>query len=135
MGSGVALPFSYSKVFEDVFPYYMAMGMSYEQFWNDNPKLAYYYRKAHEIKLQQSNEQMWLQGMYMAYAINSTVGNMFKKKSQKPNEYPSEPLPITQEQIEEKKRKEAIRKQEEIKARFMKLALSVNANLSKKKGG
>ena len=135
MGSGVTLPFSYTKIFEEVFPSYMAMGMSYDEFWNDDPKKAYYYRKAQEIKLQQMNEQLWLQGVYMAQAINSTVGNMFKKKSQSPIKYPDEPLPITQAQIEEKKRKEEIRKQELAKARFMKMALGINANLSKKKGG
>lgn len=36
-----------------------------------------------------------LQGQYFASAITATVGNMFKKKGHKPNEYPKKPFELS----------------------------------------
>lgn len=35
-----------------------------------------------------------LQGQYFAHALNSTVGNMFKKKGKAPNKYPEKPFAL-----------------------------------------
>ena len=37
------------------------------------------------------DEQAWLNGLYVAMAIDATVGNAFREKGQQPAEYPSEP--------------------------------------------
>ena len=68
-----------TEYFDELFPSYLAMGMTWEQFWLDEPKLAIAYRKAENIRKRQKNEALWLAGIYVAEALNSTVGNMFSK--------------------------------------------------------
>lgn len=116
---------SFTQLFESVFPYYLAMGMSYEQFWIDDPKLVIAYRKADEIRKRRVNEELWLAGIYTAEALASTVGNMFSKQKYK---YPSEPKPITRDELEERRERERRAKMEKIKAAFTARALSVNAH-------
>lgn len=101
--------------------------MTAEQFWEGDPALAKSYRKADEIRRRRTNEELWLAGIYMVDALSATVGNMFSK-GQKFN-YPSEPKPITRDEIEERKERERQQKMEKIKAAFTAKALSVNAKM------
>ena len=99
--------------------------MTYEQFWLDRPELTVAYRKADGIRKRRVNEELWLNGIYMAEAIASTVGNMFSKGSK--HTYPSEPKPITLDELRERQEREQKAKMEQIKARFTAKALSLNA--------
>lgn len=99
--------------------------MSYEDFWFSPPELATAYRRADEIQKRRVNEQLWLNGIYTAEALASTVGNMFSKGSK--YQYPSEPKPITVKEIEERREREQKARMEQIKARFTARALSLNA--------
>ena len=119
-------PKTFSEIFEEIFPYYLAFGMSYEQFWYGSPDLVIPYRRADEIRRRRRNEELWLAGMYTADALASTVGNMFSK--QKYN-YPSEPRPITLSEAKERRERERKAKEEKIKAAFTARALSVNKRL------
>lgn len=101
--------------------------MTFKQFWYDEPKLARSYRKADEIRRRRMNEELWLNGMYTADALAATVGNMFTKGNK--NKYPSEPRPITRNEIEERKERERRAKEEKIKAVFMTRALDVNKKI------
>lgn len=105
----------------------MAMGMSYEQFWYDDPSMAAAFRKADMIRRKRRNQEMWWEGIYTAHALNATVGNMFKKGTK--NEYPSEPMPLTEEDMREKQEREARARMEKMKAMFTAKALAVNAKL------
>lgn len=120
---------SFTEVFENCFPYYLAIGMTYEQFWCDPPELAKSFRKANEIRKRRLNEEMWLNGMYTADALMATVGNMFSKSKYN---YPSEPKPITRIEWEEKQERERIAKMERMKAKFMAQALNINAQMEVK---
>lgn len=104
--------------------------MTYDQFWVDDPALARAYRKAEEIRKRRMNEELWLNGIYTAEALASTVGNMFSKSKYK---YPSEPKPITMDEIKERQERERKAKMEKIKAAFTAKALSVNANMGVEK--
>lgn len=121
---------SYTQIFEDIAPYYLAMGMPYNLFWHGPVEAARAYRKADEIRRKRANEELWLSGTYMADALLSTVGNMFSKKK---FTYPAEPKPITQSEIEERREREKREKAEKIKARFMAKALTINASMEAKK--
>ena len=121
----VGAPTSYTEIFERVFPYYLAIGMSYELFWLEDPKLAIAYRRAEELRKKRLNETLWLAGIYTAEALASTVGNMFSKGAK--HQYPSEPKPITMSEIEERKEREAKERMERIKATFTARALGLNA--------
>lgn len=120
----ISVPRTYTEIFEEVFPFYLAIGMSHGQFWDEDPKLVKAYRKADEIRKRRMNEELWLNGIYMGEALASTVGNMFSKEKY---QYPSEPKPITQAEVEERQEREAKARMERIKARFTARALSINA--------
>lgn len=112
-------------MFETVFPYYLSVGMTYEQFWDNDPSLVIAYRKADEIRRRRMNEELWLGGIYTSKALASTVGNMFTKGQK--YQYPSEPEPITVSEQEERRERERKARMEKIKAAFTARALSVNA--------
>ena len=100
----------------------MSIGMSYEEFWNQDVTMVRAYRKADEFKRRRQNETLWMQGWYIRDALLSTVGNMFADKGAKPFEYPKEPYPVTEEQVAEKKAHERKQMEERMKADMMALA-------------
>ena len=122
-------PRTLTETFEEVFPYYLAFGMSYEQFWCGSPELVIPYRRADEIRRRRRNEELWLAGMYTADALASTVGNMFSKQKY---QYPSEPRPLTLDEALERRERERRAKEEKIKAAFTARALSVNQRMGAK---
>ena len=98
-----SLPFfTYTERFNEQFPYYLAIGMTPEQYWDGDPELAKYYRKADAIKLERLNQELWLQGMYIYEAIcdASPILHSFAKKGTKPHPYTDKPYPITEKQRE-----------------------------------
>ena len=108
-------------------PLYMAMGMTYEQFWDGDVMMAKSFREADMIRRRRRNEELWLEGIYTAEALSATVGNMFTKGSK--HQYPSEPFPITAAEQQERREREEKAKMERIKAMFTAKALSVNAKM------
>lgn len=98
-GSGLTAPFSnsYTTVFYDLFPFYLSIGMTFEQYWDGDPTLAKYYRKADELRRKRRNEELWLQGMYIYEALCdvSPVMNAFAKKGTKPHPYVDHPYAIS----------------------------------------
>ena len=103
--------------------------MTYDQFWYERADMVIMYRQAHELKNRQRNQEMWLQGMYFAHALNCTVGNMFSKKSAKKISYPDEPFPISEQELWERKEQQEKLKMERMKANFMAKAMSINASI------
>jgi hypothetical protein len=100
----------------------MSIGMTYDEFWNQDVALVGAYRKAFELKRRQQNEMLWMQGMYFRDALLSTVVNMFADKSSRKNEYPAEPYPVTAEQVAEKEAAEHRKEEERLKADMLALA-------------
>ena len=120
-------PKTFTEFFEEVFPAYLAMGMTWTQFWIDEPDLAIAYRKAEAIKKRRKNEELWLEGIYMAEAISATVGNMFSKGQKHP--YPSEPFPITAAEQQERRERAEKARMERMKAAFIARSLQMNTKL------
>ena len=94
--------------------------MTYEQYWNGDPTLVKYYRKADEIRKERRNEEIWLQGMYIYEALCdvSPVLHAFAKKGTKPQPFAEKPYAITQAQRKREK-EEHERKIAEKGKRFM----------------
>lgn len=93
---------SYTDIFKEVLPFYISIGMSIEQFYNEDVTLATIYRKANDIKNERDNSRLWLQGMYIYDAISTTIYNVFCRKAGEPaSSYPRNPYPINQKQLEE----------------------------------
>lgn len=95
------------QVFNDALPYFIAIGVSYDDFWYNDPLIAKAYLKAHEIKQKQENERLWLQGYYFYVALCDVapVLNAFAKKGTKVQPYPSEPFALSNKEIEERQEK------------------------------
>lgn len=112
--------FTYTERFYEMFPYYLSIGMTYEQYWNGDCTLVKYYREAEELRNEKRNQELWLQGMYVYEAICdvSPILHAFAKKGAKPHPYPSKPYAISEKQIRQE-REEKERKLAEKGKRFM----------------
>ena len=93
-------------MFWETCPKFLAMGMTYEQFWDESPYLAVVYKKAHKLKRELDNEQAWLQGLYVCDAIAVCLSNAFKKRGGKTIQYLEQPIDIFPLSKKEKKRRE-----------------------------
>lgn len=121
---------TFTDYFEELFPAYLALGMTWTQFWIDEPELAIAYRKADAIKKRRKNEELWLEGIYMAEAISATVGNMLDGGQK--HLYPSEPIPLTEDERQERREREEKARMERMKAAFIAKSLKVNSKLGGK---
>ena len=112
---------SYTDVFEQLCPYYMSIGMSYDDFWNGDVDMVKAYRKANELCDRRRNQELWLQGRYFYDALcaaSPLYRFSMKKGIIKPEPYTSEPYPITEAELCEREEREARAKEERLKAEF-----------------
>lgn len=118
---------TYTERFYELFPYYLAIGMTYEQYWDGDCTLPKYYRKADEIRKERRNEELWLQGMYNyeAFCDVSPVLHAFAKKGTKPLGYSEKPYAITKAQ-RKRDEEERARKIAEKGKRFMNAMMQSN---------
>lgn len=120
--------FTYTEKFYELFPYYLSIGMTPEQYWDDDCMLAKYYRKAEELRNDRRNQELWLQGMYVYEAICDVapILHAFAKKGTKPTPYSDKPYPLNAKQsIQEEEEKQ--RRLTEKGKRFMEaMATSIN---------
>ncbi len=83
----------------------MAMGMSYDEYWNMDPWLVVAYRKAHKMRVEQRNWEMWMQGAYVYDAL-LRVAPVFRmsmsKERVEPEKYVDAPYPLTQKEAMER---------------------------------
>lgn len=98
---------SYTEIFEKECPYFMAWGMTYKEFWEDDPHLVKAYYEAHKIRNKTINQEMWIMGMYMQAAIGSCLDKKAK--------YPEQPLDIFPKTKEEKEAEAEAQRQKIIK--------------------
>ena len=111
----------------------MSIGMSYDEFWNQDVALVRAYRKADELKRRRQNETLWLQGMYIYEALcdAAPIFHAFAKKGTKPNPYSKEPYAITESEIRERNVREARLKEERMKAEFSAFVASMQQKMPK----
>lgn len=87
------------EVFEELCPYALSIGMTLQEYWEEDLHLFDYYVKAEEIRQKKLNTQLWLQGLYVYQAIGnlSPVLNGFSKEH-KARPYLKEPIALTKEE-------------------------------------
>lgn len=109
------------------------MGMTYDQYWRDDPSLVRAYRKAQELKRKWENEQAWLQGMYIYEALCdvSPVLHAFAKRGTKPAQYASEPYAVTRVEQEIKHAREEKARQQRYREYLARFAKSFNERFKK----
>ena len=126
--NGSSSSFTYTEKFYELFPYYLSIGMTPEQYWEGDCTLVKYYRKAEELRNEKRNQELWLQGMYIYEAICdvSPILHAFAKKGTKPTPYSAKPYALTARQIKQDE-EEKQRKLAEKGKRFMEaMAASIN---------
>ena len=82
---------TYSEIFEESCPFYLAIGMSSAEYWEGDCSLTRYYRKAYKIKQEEINNNAWLQGLYIYDAVSTAVHNALRGKNTKAREYAKQP--------------------------------------------
>ena len=97
-GSNTQTATNSRKIFADCFPAYLVMGMTYDEFYNQDHELVKAYRKAYKDKRRQANEDMWRQGLYTYIAISKVAPLLVPfAKRPKAEPYISKPLPMFEE--------------------------------------
>lgn len=86
----------------------MLYGMSYEQFWYDDPWMVVAYREAFLLRQRHRNEQMWIQGAYIANAVSTAINNAFSKRKHDYMKAPLDIYPKTQAEEQEEIRQQRI---------------------------
>lgn len=82
----------------------MLLGMTAQNFWEDSPYLVTAFRKLHELKREERNQELWLQGLYNYRAFSAVMEEfsygMNGKKGSQPKGYIKEPIPLTDREKE-----------------------------------
>lgn len=124
---------TYSETFKQLCPYYMSIGMTYDEFWNGDVSMTVAYRKADELRLKQRNYELWLQGMYMYEALcdaSPLFRFSLKGGTIKPEPYVKEPYPVTALEAREREEQAAKAREEQLKAQFALFAERVKKQMS-----
>ena len=121
---------TYTEQFEEQFPYYLSIGMSYEQFWEGDCWLPKYYREAHKSRIKRDNEQAWLIGRYVYDAVcaASPLLHALAKKGTEAHPYLEKPYPSSMEEARERE----IEKLKEAAEGFRAFVEAKNAQLRSK---
>lgn len=90
-------PRSFQELFERDCPYYLSIGMTWEQYWYGDVWMVEFFREAERLRQERINVEAWVNGMYVYDAIGrmSPVLHSLSKKGTKPIPYPSKPYEIS----------------------------------------
>lgn len=97
---------SYTKLFWDAYPAYIAMGMPSDEYWDGDAECCAAYRKARDEKLKFEDAMLWRQGLYFYHALCSVAPYFNSLRPRKPQDYVKEPfgfeakVPTEQEQLQ-----------------------------------
>ena len=92
-------PFSCSEQFNRCFSWYLSIGMTPEQYWDQDSTLTIYYREAERHREDKFNRRAHLQGLYIYEALCDVAPVMvaFPAKNAKPSMYPTKPYELQYE--------------------------------------
>ena len=113
-----AEPRSYGDIFDELFPHYLLMGMTPEQYWDGESGLKKAFRKAYQMRIEMeqrtADRNNWYMGQYLIAVLQSVpllVGGLNVKRTTQLPEYPREPflekaLTEKKKEVREKKQKD-----------------------------
>lgn len=112
-----------TKEFEKICPFYMSIGMTYQEFWFDDLDLPKYYLKAYKIKEKREIEEMewtvWEQGLYIYEALCDVSPILRPFSKAKPLPYPEKPFFLGEEDKKQEQKKKELKKKEKEKVDLM----------------
>lgn len=122
-----------TEIFEECFPFYLAIGMSYAEYWEGDATLARYYRKAYQIKQDEINNNAWLQGMYIYDAVSTALHNAlrgFGKNKSPVQHYAKQPYEFKDKVKTEAEKAKEVEMEQEKAAAWMENFVRVNQSQS-----
>ena len=122
-----------TEVFEECFPFYLAIGMSYAEYWEGDPKLTQYYRKAYQIKQDEINYIAWLQGLYEYDAVSTALHNAlrgFGKNKPPAKDYAKQPYEFRNKVKTEAEKAKEVEIEQEKAAAWMENFVRINQSQS-----
>ena len=112
----------YGDLFDKLAPHYIAMGMTYEQYWDGEYGMKKAYREAYKIRTENeqllADRQNWYLGQYIASVLQAVpllVSGLNVKPSTRLPDYPEKPF---YETFRERKQEAAKKKAEEDQTRL-----------------
>ena len=70
---------SYTEIFNEVFPILLLVGMTYDQFWNDDVCIIKHYIKMYHLMNNRREQDAWMIGIYLREALQD-VASCFGNK-------------------------------------------------------
>lgn len=123
---------TYTEIFDEVCPYYMSIGVTYEEFWYGDFAICKYARQAEKLRRKKANQEMWWNAIYM-FRTMLDVAPAFRDfgdgKKTKISFSTEQPFPMDKQESEEIEKAKREREQEEFLARMMCYAQSHNLAL------
>lgn len=118
-----------TEVFEERFPFYLAIGMSSAEYWSGDPLLVRYYRKAYKLKQEQINYNAWLQGMYFYDALSTALFNFSRSLTKNPpaaKTYTQQPYDLENRQKSEQEKAKEVEIEQEKALAWMENFVRIN---------
>ena len=98
---------SYAETLRFFAQLFLHIGMSRDEYWNQDPYIVEEYLGAYKLAREEQNWQAWIAGIYTFDAVSAVIGNIhFDKGSHpvvKPMERPMQIFPETPEEIARKR--------------------------------
>lgn len=91
----------------------MALGMGFDEYWNCSPERYRFYREAHDLKSEQRNQELWMQGLYFLKALKVALDGFSKNPTERYFEQPL-PLKVSEEERREKEEQQKAIAQEKL---------------------
>ena len=108
---------TYGDIFDELFPHYLLMGMTPEEYWDGESSLKPAYLKAYRMRVENeqrmADQNNWMMGQYIISVLQCVpllVGGLNVKENTQLPQYPDKPL---MEKAEEKKKEEVRKRNEE----------------------
>ncbi|MGM9682055.1 MAG: hypothetical protein ACI3XQ_00500 [Eubacteriales bacterium] len=101
----------FADLADNLCPYYMSIGVSCSDYWFGDYTFLPFYEQAYESEIEETEYRAWLFGRYVYEAVGclSPILHAFARKGTKPIDYPGEPHPATNRQLERlNEKKEAL---------------------------
>ena len=120
---------TYTQIFEESFPFYLAIGMSYAEYWEGDSLLAQYYRKAYRIKQEEINNNAWLQGMYIYDAVSTALHNALRgmgKNKPPARDYAKQPYEFKNKEKTEAEKAKEVQVEQQKAAAWMENFVRIN---------
>ena len=117
---------SFAETFEECFPFYLAIGMSSAEYWEGDPSLTRYFRKAYKIKQDENNTNAWLQGVYIYDAVSTALYNALRGKNSKAAEYAKQPYNLGNKEKSELEKAKEVELEQEKAAVWMENFVKIN---------